>query len=171
MKYIKNITEFLNEQQNLDNNLNDNFWKWFGDSKVVENGKPLPVYHGTSTEIEEFEDFPTYFTDDYMNAEGYAGGEYVYEVYLSIKRPLIIDCCDKKWNDLKTEYGTSTREVVSNVDSSEYDGVIFINIKDNWIDDEEYQDSGTVFVTFKANQIKSIDNDGTWNIDDNDIYS
>jgi len=33
-----------------------NFWKWFGDSKVVDaSGKPLVVYHGTaSTDITEF---------------------------------------------------------------------------------------------------------------------
>ena len=36
--------------------LNDNFWKWFGDSKVVdENGEPLVVYHGTDTEFSVFD--------------------------------------------------------------------------------------------------------------------
>jgi hypothetical protein len=162
------IREYLNEQQEVENN---NFKKWFGSSKVVYNGKPLPVYHGSTIEIEEFKDFTTFFTDDYMNADGYAGGEYVYEVYISIKRPLIIDCQDKKWDAIKTEYGTSTREVVGNVDRSKYDGVIFINIKDSWIDDVDYQDASTVFVTFKANQIKSVDNDGTWDLNDNNIYS
>ena len=80
------IREYLNEQQEVENNLNNNFKKWFGNSKVVYNGKPLPVYHGSTTEIEEFEDFTTFFTDDYMNADGYAGGEYVYEVYISKER-------------------------------------------------------------------------------------
>lgn len=32
-----------------------NFWKWFVDSKVVnENGEPLVVYHGSGKDIEEF---------------------------------------------------------------------------------------------------------------------
>lgn len=32
-----------------------NFWKWFGDSKVVdENGEPLVVYHGTKGNFSEF---------------------------------------------------------------------------------------------------------------------
>jgi len=32
-----------------------NFWKWFGDSKVVdEQGRPLVVYHGTSAEFDTF---------------------------------------------------------------------------------------------------------------------
>jgi len=165
------ICEYLNEQQEVQNNLNNNFTKWFGSSKVVYNGKPLSVYHGSTTEIKKFEDFATFFTDDYMNADGYAGGEYVYEVYISIKRPLIIDCQDKKWDEIETEYGTSTREVVGNVDRSKYDGVIFINVKDSWIDDEDYQDASIVYVVFKANQIKSVDNDGTWDLNDNNIFS
>ena len=35
--------------------LNDNFKRWFGDSKVVdENGQPLVCYHGSTVNIEEF---------------------------------------------------------------------------------------------------------------------
>ena len=167
-QFIKTtIQEFLNENHNLD----DNFWKWFGNSKVVDkNGDPLVVYHGSQSEFSEF-DGDSYFTDDYMNADGYAGGEYVYEVYLSIKNPLVIDANGKKWDDIETPYGTSTGEVVGNVDRKKYDGVIFNNIKDNWIDDVDYQDPSIVYVTFSSNQIKSIENDGTWDVADNDIYS
>lgn len=36
-----------------DNKFNDAFWKWFGDSKVVDSsGKPLIVYHGTSKDAD-----------------------------------------------------------------------------------------------------------------------
>ena len=32
-----------------------NFWKWFGDSKVVDDqGRPLVVYHGTDVTFDEF---------------------------------------------------------------------------------------------------------------------
>ena len=176
MKLIKviatTIKEYLNEEQEVENNLNNNFRKWFSGSKVVENGKPLPVYHGSYEEFEEF-DGVTYFTPDYYNAEGYSSDGIVYEVYLSIKRPLILDCKDKKWDDIESEYGTSTREVVANVykNKSKYDGVIFVNVKDSWIDDEDYQESDTVYVTFEPNQIKSVDNDGTWDINNNNIFS
>ena len=68
-------------------------------------------------------------------------------------------------------YGTSTRDIAGNVDRNKYDGVIFINVKDSWIDDEDYQDASTIYVTFKANQIKSVDNDGTWDIGDDNIFS
>ena len=33
-----------------------NFWRWFGDSKVVDaDGKPLVVYHGTKADIIKFD--------------------------------------------------------------------------------------------------------------------
>lgn len=151
--------------------LNDNFWIWFGNSKVIDkNRKPLVVYHGSQSEFSEF-DGDSFFTDDYMNADGYANGEYVYDVCLSIKNPLIIDCNGRKWDDIETPYGTTTGGVIGNVDRDKYDGVIFNNIKDSWIDDVDYQDPSIVYVTFNSNQIKSVENDGTWDVDDNDIYS
>lgn len=176
--YSKKISDIVSlnrrsviNENNSNNNLNNNFKKWFSGSKVIDkSGNPLPVYHGSR---EEFEGFigDTYFTPDYMNADGYAGGEYVYEVYLNLKNPLIVDCQDKKWDNLDTPYGTTTQGVVSNVNRNKYDGVIFINIKDSWIDDEDYQDSDTVYVTFKPTQIKSTENDGSWDINDKNIYS
>ena len=166
-KFIKTtFQDFLNE-----NNLNDNFLKWFNGSKIIYgSGKALVVYHGSQTEFSEFAS-DSYFTDDWFNADGYAGGEYVYEVYLSIKNPLILDCDGKKWDEIDTPYGTSTQEVCGNVDRKKYDGIIFNNIKDSWIDDADYQDAGTIYFTFKSNQIKSVDNDGSWDLDDNDINS
>ena len=136
---------------------NPNFKKWFGDSKVVnDKGNPLAVYHGSTEEFYEFEKY-SYFTDDWWNADGYANGEVVYEVYLSLQNPLVIDGKGKKWDEIETPYGTSTREVVDNVDKIKYDGIIFNNIKDSWIDDAEHQEPSTVYVAFSPNQIKLAD--------------
>lgn len=108
------------------------------------------VYHGTSANLKSFNNKQgTYFTDDYMNADGYASGNNVYEGHLNLKNPLVIDAKGKLYNDLKTEYGKSTNEIVGNVDKSKYDGVIFKNIKDNFIDDAESQDPGTIYYAFK----------------------
>lgn len=78
-----------------------NFWKWFGDSKVVdEQGRPLVVYHGTGSDFNEFNSkvFPTagYFskTPDIANSTAHGQKEYygkdssVMPVYLSIDKPL-----------------------------------------------------------------------------------
>lgn len=167
---LYNFKEYINEQ--YENNLNDNFIKWFKNSKVVDkNGNPLPVYHGSHLDFKEFYDNYTFFTDNYMNADGYANGEYIYEVYIKIKNPLIINCNGRKWDDLKTPYGTTTQDIAINVNKNKYDGIIFINIKDNWIDDVDYQDPSTIYLVFKPNQIKSIYNDGSWDSNDNNIYS
>jgi len=134
----------------------NDFDTWFKGSKVVDSrGNPLVVYHGSQIKMTEFYD-GIFFTPDYNNADGYAGGEYVYEAYLSIKNPLVVDAKGRKWDDLKTPYGTSTQEIAGTLDKK-YDGVIFNNIKDSWIDDADYQDPSTVFYVVKASQIKSTE--------------
>lgn len=91
-----------------------NFWKWFGDSKVVdEQGRPLVVYHGTAADFSEFNaEFMYagegasqsgsgfYFTTDKESGSNYAlmaqekkdrtGGN-VTPVYLALNKPLHID--------------------------------------------------------------------------------
>jgi hypothetical protein len=147
MKYLQ--TYNLYESQSFDS--------WFSGSKVVDdNGDPLIVYHGSKYEITELYG-GMYFTDDYMNADGYAGGEYVYEAFLSIKKPLVLDCDGNKWDELESVYGSCTQEVVSNLDTDKYDGVIFNNIKDSWIDDVDYQEPITVYYCISSSQIRSTD--------------
>jgi len=146
------------------------FKKWFGDSKVVDNeGKPLVVYHGTTQEFEAFAD-GAFFTNDYMNADGYASGENIYECYIKIERPLIIDAKGRKWDNLKSKYGTTTQEIISNADTEKYDGVIFKNINDSWTDDEEYGGTEDVYFPFNNTQIKSVDNQGTFDESNPNIY-
>jgi hypothetical protein len=144
------------------------FKKWFGDwendpqnaSKIVdENGEPMPVYHGTT---EDFEIFMggSYFTDDYMNADGYASGEIVLETFLNIKNPLIIESKGRKWDNLKSKYGSSTQEITGKLDEKKYDGVVFNNINDNWFDDEEGEPQN-VYYTLEPNQVKLADGTNT----------
>lgn len=168
MIHIKPFKVFENSESDI--KINDNFWRWFGKSKVTYKKEPLIVYHGSQSDFDEFKGY-SFFTDDYMNADGYASGEYVYEVYLRMNNPLTIDCKGKKWDEIDTPYGTSTTMVLQNINRGKHDGVIFTNVKDSWIDDEDYQDPGTVYVTFSANQVKSIYNDGSWDINDNNIFS
>ena len=74
-----------------------NFWRWFGDSKVVdEQGRPLVVYHGTKAQFEEFagekigqsgtsEGVGFYFTTDENIAKGFGD---VMSVYLKLEKPI-----------------------------------------------------------------------------------
>jgi hypothetical protein len=144
------------------------FKKWFGDwekdpansSKVIdENGEPLVLYHGTTEDFSVFLG-GSYFTDDYMNADGYASGEIVLETFLNIKKPLVIKARGRKWDNLKNKYGNSTREIVSSIDETKYDGVIFDRINDNWFDDENGEPQN-VYFTINPNQIKLADGTNT----------
>lgn len=121
-----------------------NFYKWFGDSKVVDKeGRPLVMYHGTNKKFEEFDKSfigkkhknlyqgkGFYFTKEYYKAQNY--GRKIMPVYLKIENPALSDY------DLKPEN----------------DGI--------------YAGQG-VYVAFEPNQIKSTSNRGTYSESDN-IY-
>lgn len=88
-----------------------NFWRWFGDSKVVdEGGKPLVMYHGTSAsqDGDAFTFFDTYASNyglmgmgGYFTADPDVASSYtskgkgdsptVYPVFVSIKNPIDMD--------------------------------------------------------------------------------
>lgn len=76
-----------------------NFWRWFGDSKVVdEQGRPLVVYHGTTRDVSEFKRTSAlggfYFSADSMYSSMYAGqedGANMIPAYLSMSNPLVIN--------------------------------------------------------------------------------
>lgn len=70
-----------------------NFWRFFGDSKVVdEKGEPLVVYHGTDARFNAFRmreaelGKGAYFTNDREWAEGF--GSRIVDAYVSIQNPL-----------------------------------------------------------------------------------
>lgn len=165
----------------VDQTKTDAFKEWFKDSKVVdENGKPLVVYHGTSSDINEFkketigkntnlafgEGF--YFTSIPENANyyateinGYKGGN-VMPVYLSIKSPLEVTGIKHFRTIIKKEKERLSTTVVArdrlllktNTDLLKelgYDGVIFRSNK-----------KINEAVAFTATQIKSQFNVGAF---------
>jgi hypothetical protein len=135
------------------------FKAWFGDSKVVdEDGNPLVVYHGSQADIDEFSNQrPAYFTPDKEAAASYGSGNPV-AVYLKIENPLELDfegesdVAQKKGDlDLDTE--------VAYAFENGYDGVIARNT----FDGENTMDQ---YITFKADQVKSVNNRGTFDAND-----
>lgn len=143
------------------------FKEWFGESKVVdENGEPLVVYHGTGTpnKIEEFKskNNKIWFTDkstaqayanfdqDMRDEVGLDSSNNIYPVFLSIKNPKYFD---------NVSYTT-----LENFESADNDGMIATNVSD-------YEGSQEQIVAFNPNQIKSVDNQGTFSIQDNNIYN
>lgn len=148
------------------------FKKWFGDSKVVnESGKPLEVYHGTESD-EAFSAFETnspdgtpaiYFSSNKKVANSYSVNLPIFEVYLKMENPLEIDAQGKEYNDF-------TAEMRSNIDYANrngYDGVIVKNIRDGWSQGGKI---ATTYVVFNPEQIKSVNNQGTFDESNPNIY-
>jgi len=109
------------------------------------------IYHGSSVPLKRFSDKKggVYFTDSMEDASGYAGDiDNVYEGYLNLKNPLIIDAKGAKWDNLNTKWGKSTQEIVSMAEKDGYDGVTFKNIVDNVLDTDGMGES-TVHYVYK----------------------
>ena len=167
------------------------FKRWFGDSKVVDKkGKPLVVYHGSPEygfkvfDLEKIDAHHVgfFFTDKRDMANTYAEGKPeqrpkrsgIYEVYLRIEEPFEVDAKGAIWDNIPLEYedwdGTVVEERASTITISRtardlgHDGCIIHNVYDGWGDQR-----GDVFVAFNPNQVKSVDNRGTFSQYDDNI--
>lgn len=176
MKYIKPYKIFENSQDKSEIKINDNFWKWFSNSKVVDkNGNPLVVYHGTDINFKSFSKDKIgknhwqsksdvhrggfFFTDKKNKAHH---GSIVKEVYLKILNPLVINFDDKYGYEFDYYHATDYFDINSSNlfdESKENDGIIIKTQR------------GSLYVTFEPSQIKSIYNDGTWGINVDNIFS
>ena len=154
------------------------FKKWFGDSKVVdETGKPIVVYHGT--ENGGFEIFSEqkvedgfFFTDDINTAKEYAetpdglenfGDNEIYNVYLKIENPYIIDLQGEEYR------GTAIQGYIDEARELGHDGVIIKNIIDKRFTDSQGS-LGNDYIVFNPEQIKSVNNQGTFDAENPNIY-
>jgi hypothetical protein len=164
-----------------------NFWKWFGDSKVVdESGRPLVVYHGT-TNYDEFNKFRRgskgyvgggiYFSSIIDNAKSYArkyGSQgHLYEEYLSIQNPLVVKGSIGADDLLKQLYGTeSIYKNRSNKQS--FDTMIVKRSDINKLQDKGYDGiiwtTADEYISWEPTQIKSAtENNGEFDENNSDI--
>ena len=174
------------------------FLNWFGDwmndpenaSKAVdENGEPKIVYHGTfAAPFTQFgegaEEITAFFTSDPAVARTYAPARYtdnqLYPCFLNLRNPLEMagegiryDAFDDTFlwgfeDDIEAR-DMSTDDIVQEAkEDEECDGVIFSNIIDTKfaLSTDPVSD---VYVAFYPEQIKSIDNRGTFSTESNDI--
>lgn len=139
------------------------FKAWFGDSKVVDaEGKPLVVYRGMTQapdggafrvrrEGGTFGD-GIYLTADRATAEFWANPDegnapgVVFEVYVSIRNPAPEDVAAR----IEAEATVQRKSTIPMLEAMGYDGII--------ADGE--------IVAFRPEQIKSVNNRGTWDASD-----
>lgn len=141
------------------------FSKWFGDSKVIDGeGKPLVVYHtGTMgdaydiTKSRSYSGTPDYeipgiyLTSNQEESLDYGTKEQVKKLYVSIQNPF-----KGNTNELHKQLGT-WRKVMDSLIEQGYDGII---------DDDGLGE----IIAFNSNQIKSVDNAGTFDENNANIY-
>ena len=140
------------------------FKQWFGDSKVVdEQGNPLVVYHNTNADFNAFDvsksrqsqDIPgIFFTDS--STEWADMGKRQIQAHLSIKNPYI-----GNYTNYKGIRGGSTDTAFQKIRDAlikdGYDGIIT-------------KDGGTTeYIAFFPEQVKSVNNRGTWDPTNPDI--
>lgn len=173
------------------------FWKWFGDSKVVDkNGEPLVVYHGTPYEFNEFRkdasatQRPAFsFTTDKKMAKEFSESLYdpreddpmpgvVISAYLRAENPFD----PRSDRDVKRLIKELKRQRIDQYDEGRISSGVYYILEDlsdvikllgyDAYYDREHSKSGLWNINvFDSRQIKSLENDGTWDADDPDIRS
>lgn len=139
-----------------------NFWAWFGDSKVVDDkGRPLVVYHGTSSEFDTFD----------IDQSGKNTGTAIYGkgFYFTTNKDVATKWGQKRGEPIvmsayvKLENPNMVEELSYPKDSQEkgFDGVIA----------KVWGEKDLEIVAFDSNQIKSTKNRGTFSRDTGNIYS
>lgn len=163
----------------------DNFKKWFGDSKVVDiNGEPLVVYHGTNATFDTFDknkigsrlnsdDKGFFFTGEIYLANDYGYNGNVMPVYLKMENPLSNKNIGEFYGaenieEILEQYGYSENlmgwadnnkdRLNRIVEDERYDGIFF-----------NTNDGQNLAVVFEPTQIKSIHNKGTFDINNPNI--
>ena len=167
------------------------FIRWFGDwmndpenaSKAIDrNGEPIVVYHGSPNEFTAFDpemigtrwladDIGFFFSSDRSLAEeSYAdNGGYLYPVFLNLRNPLVANDAwsrrfygrDVYWSDDDAiSLWDSNQQDIINAMQPENDGVIVHGAR-------RYPD---MYVALRPEQIKSINNRGTFDPSNPDIY-
>ena len=153
------------------------FKRWFGDSKVTTEGqgygKPLKVFHGTDTVFSTFRmaggfDFPVaaYFSSKKSIAKSYTNNDNIMEVYLKIENPYITDAQGQTYNNFYDHLVSDMDYAVRNG----YDGVIVMNIRDDWGQKGRGGAKADTYIVFNPNQIKSVYNRGTFDPNNDNIY-
>lgn len=176
---MKSFSVLLQEAINITNN--QNFWDWFGDSKVVDaSGKPLVIYHGsTRGGIKYASSQTSYFSSDKNVARTYSEDDYetargnkprIQSFYLKMINPLIVDADGAEWMSVEHNGNMMTTDEIGRLAyRGGHDGAIIQNVVDN-VADEELPPS-TIYITLgKKAQIKSATgNNGNFDPNDSDI--
>lgn len=165
------------------------FKNWFGDwlsgnktnvSKVVDgNGEPKIMFRtdnrGKSI-MGRGDNGPFFATDNLLVAGSYASENsgYLYMGFINLKNPYVVNEESHGFSLKHNDKETSVPEISRTLIEEGYDGVLYKRVWDvgdniDYDPDIDYWASNVAM--FNPNQIKSIDNRGTFSTIDNNIYN
>jgi len=146
------------------------FKNFFSESKVVDaKGKPMPVYHGTSSDFTVFRPSEDgllgrgiYLSSEERVAKGFRGADKLMRLYASMKNPAYEhDLIPKRVGD-KMKGDEYEKELHNRAIDGGFDGIIKGSSTDVF-GNPRTSDSWGTFVVFNPTQIKSaIGNEGTF---------
>ena len=166
--------------------LNENFKKWFGDSKVVDkDGRPLVVYHGSAVGgITKSDTRATFFSSSNEVANSYAENAPASDfpgaeeerinqaVHLRMVNPLVLDGEGGDWHSIPYNGKVySTNDLIREAKKRGHDGIIIRSVFDDIADD--IMAPSDIYITLGGKaQIKSaIGNSGAFNPNDPNILN
>ena len=155
------------------------FKEWFGESKVVdENGEPKLMFRTDDKGkniMGRGDGGPFFATDNILVAASYAfeDSSSLYKGFINLKNPYIINEESHGFYLMYNGKQTSIPEITETLIKEGYDGVLYKRVWDvgDYIDyDPETDYWASNVAVFNPNQMKSIDNQGTFSTKDNNIY-
>jgi hypothetical protein len=163
-KRLRAMAESMrNHRDELNGKIQKQFDTWFEGSKVVDdNGEPLQVFHGTGYKFRSFKKGrAAFFTNDKGYADFFAGMSstdkaITMEVYLSIKKPLVIDESKLSEDEISAGHYDGWQPYIEKAKAEGHDGLI---IKSKKVDGFDPQDE---YIIFNSNQVKSVRNSGSY---------
>lgn len=160
----------------------ENFSNWFAGSKCVDSsGRPLIVYHGTSSSTKSFTErnkgygqVGHWFDAWPETVEGYTGGAHkrdrpnVIPAFLSIKNPKVLPDLETFKDTVNRKYGPSVasrcQKLRRDLKKAGFDGIVIRNSESQGGESPDY------WVAFDTKQIKSaVGNSGEFSTEDKSI--
>lgn len=161
----------------------ENFYKWFGDSKVVnEKGEPLVVYHSTNAEFDTFSKrkqkggvFAKGFYFSKIKERTTPYGIKTLSTYLKMKNPFIIENGDGLSSAIANQLEITKKEIAKKYGHDRYyENFPTDTAYRNFLQDKGYDgivsEATQEIVVFEPNQIKSVENKGQFSLNNNNIY-
>lgn len=166
-KSYSGTRNLFNPDKKLSFNVLNNYMSDYTDGELYsqKDGENVVVYR-TGLEDEIVHTGTLESARDYLLSyisENNMGKDAVYQSYLNVVNPLVVDCQNQDWESLPSLDGRehwTTRDYSEFAKKNGYDGVIFNNIYDVGIYSSSSEaNASNVVVVYDSNQIKSIYNE------------